>query len=451
MDQAKNQFTALANDMDDLARYGIEEAKRKGVESLQVTTDLKQEKRLVVESGAFSLANSTTTQDIHLTVHHEKRRGSASTNILAKANIDNALSTAIGMANFSVKDDALIFADSKIAPKAKSLDFLYDEALAEMELKELKDVMKDVLAILTKDKRVALDRLEMEISTSRDSLMNSRGVSQSELQTTVSWDFFAMARDGDEVSGFDYDDGFSFSKGFFREEAMHHAELFAKKIVKNLYPKKCTTYKGPVVFSPRAISDIFLNNWLYHMDGRQIMDGKSRWEKSIGEKVLSSKISIFDNPHDRRLIGATSYDSDGLPTKINPLLDKGVLQQHLHDCYSANRMGVASNSVAGGPFGLSIDVGTSSFERMIKDYKEILFVDRFSGNGDPITGDFSGVAKSSRLFINGEDTGPVMETSIAGNTFDLADEILSISDTAEIVGGYAHIPTMVVDGVSVHG
>ena len=76
-------------------------------------------------------------------------------------------------------------------------------------------------------------------------------------------------------------------------------------------------------------------------------------------------------------------------------------------------------------------------------------MDRFSGNCDPLTGDFSGVAKSSKLFVNGENRGPVVETMIAGNVFDLSNNIVAVGDRVETVSGQILCPTIVADGVTV--
>jgi PmbA protein len=82
---------------------------------------------------------------------------------------------------------------------------------------------------------------------------------------------------------------------------------------------------------------------------------------------------------------------------------------------------------------------------------DMLVVDRFSGNIDPIKGDFSGVAKSSRYFKNGQDHGAVAETMIAGNLFETLNSILAVSSITEDVSGSMQMPWMLVDGVSVTG
>ena len=88
---------------------------------------------------------------------------------------------------------------------------------------------------------------------------------------------------------------------------------------------------------------------------------------------------------------------------------------------------------------------------MMNARSELLVVDRFSGNIDPIKGDFSGVAKSSRYFKNGADQGAVSETMIAGNLFECLRQILAVSSITEDVSGAMQMPWALVDQVSVTG
>ena len=105
----------------------------------------------------------------------------------------------------------------------------------------------------------------------------------------------------------------------------------------------------------------------------------------------------------------------------------------------------------GGPFALRFYGGKTALQDMQKARSELLVIDRFSGNSDPLKGDFSGVAKSSRIFERGQDAGAVTETMIAGNFFEMAKNIAAISSTTEIVSGHAEMPWVLIDNVSVTG
>ena len=237
--------------------------------------------------------------------------------------------------------------------------------------------------------------------------------------------------------------------GSFRAAALKDMRRFLDTIIGNLHPKKCASYKGLVVLSPRALDELLLESWLYHMGGRQIMDGKSRWGGALGTQVISDKITFKDDVHNPLLEGATSFDADGMPTKPRVLIERGVLLHHMHDCYSAKKLATLPNGMAGAPFCPYIIAGDRPLADLLGARDELLLVDRFSGNSDPLTGDFSGVAKSSRLWRNGKKAIPVVETMIAGNAFDISQNIVGVSCELENVSGGMFAPYLLVDGVTV--
>ena len=393
-----DELERLAKAMTTVAEFGLQDALKKGADEVQISANASFRKRLVVENKEFSLANSLQTQNISIVLHKEHKKGSASVNSAEATSLAKAAEDALALASFSKADTSLAFAKATAAPRNTQLKFLYDGDLAEMDLAELQEGMTEVLAELSKDKRVALDRFEMGINVSYHTLLNSHGVHQVETQTMVNWDFLGMAVDGGEVSGMDYDGGFAFAKKGYLTAAVQEAAAFVKKVVKNLNPTRCNSYKGAIILSPRAVEEILIPTVLYHSSGRSVMDGKSRWQNALGTKVAAPLLTIVDDPHNARFSGATSFDGDGIPTRQNLIFDKGVLRMHLHDCYSARRLKVESTATSGGPFGLQVSGGHNTLQDLAGQQKELLYVDRFSGNCDPVTGSFSGVAKSIDRF-----------------------------------------------------
>lgn len=441
----------IAKTLDRLTDFALDTAKKLGADAIKIASGASFEKRLVVENKQFSLANSLDSRSFGLVVHKDQKKGSASINTVTEEGVKRAIESALALAKYSVPDENLTLPGVQLAPKAKPLDFLYDDSLAGVELGEIQAVMQEVLARLTRDKRVALDRYEMSVNVSYHGMANSLGVRQSERQTMATWSFFGMARDGEEVTGFDWDGSFALKRGDMLGKSMEDAGRFVDKIVKGLGPVKCPSYKGAVLLSPRAVQELIVGMIQYHVGGRQVMDGKSRWEKSLGEKVLSEHLTLRDHPHDPRFSGCTAFDGDGLPTAPRILLDKGVLKEHLHDCYSAKKCKAKPTGTSGGPFACEFTAGSTPLADLLAANGPLLLVDRFSGNEDPVKGDFSGVAKSSRLFQGGKDMGPVAETMIAGNFFEMARAVLAVSREAENVGGGFLSPYILFDGVSVSG
>lgn len=457
MTQIKQLVEQTQSGLTTLAETGLSEAKRLGADAAKIATSARWERRLVVEAGRYALANSLASRSLAIVVHKDHKKGSATVNSDNPGALSKAVADATALAAYSVPDEFLCMAKASEAPPAKPLDFLFDDHLAEVELEAIQSLMHEVLEILTRDKRVALDRFEMAADISLHGLFNSFGVRQSERQTMLSWSYMGMARDGEEVTSFDYDSGFAFDWRSSPERAKRDAAAFAQKILSFLKPRQCPSYKGAVLLSPRAVRELFADMMLYHMGGRQVMDAKSRWEQSLGQRVVSPLITVTDHPLDARFSGATSFDSDGLVTKTQTLVEQGILQQHLHDLYSANRTSarlgkaIKANGTAGAPFAMAFAPGSTSFADLVSGHNQLLMIDRFSGNSDPVKGDFSGVAKSSRLFIRGQDAGAVTETMIAGNFFEFAEKVLAVGNTLENVSGGFLSPYILVEGVSVTG
>lgn len=445
----KETLTRSGNALDTAALDILTYAKKRGADRAKISASATIERRLVIENKEFSLANTLETQKFGILVHKDQKKGSASLNNINSDSLKQSVDDALTLANFSVADPYLTMPDTTEAPTAKNLPFLFDDDLAERSLSDLQEFAQTVLTRLIRDKRVSLDKCEFSISATWHGLYNSLGMKQSEVQTALGWSYFGMAVDGDEVSGFDYDGRHAYKWDHSLALAIEDADKFCEKVVSNLRPGKSPTYKGQVLLSPRAVEEILLGTILYHASGSSVMDGKSKWNESIGKKVVSPLLTITDHPHDERFTGASAFDGDGLPTRNHAIIKHGVLNLHLHDCYSAKRSGTKSNACSGAPFAMIVAPGNGDLKSMRSARSEILLVDRFSGNIDPIKGDFSGVAKSSRLLTNGQDAGPVSETMIAGNLFEVLEQIVSISTTQELVSGAMLLPWILVDNVSV--
>jgi len=179
------------------------------------------------------------------------------------------------------------------------------------------------------------------------------------------------------------------------------------------------------------------------------MDGKSRWGEALGEAVASGIFSLVDDPTDLELSGATPFDAEGVPATRTSIIEQGNLRAHIDSCYTANRRGTQSTGHAGGLHGIHVLPGDKTVQELIDAGEQLVVVERFSGNVDDVTGDFSGVAKGSHYYQRGQHQFPLKETMIAGNFFDLLKNVRGISDEAIPYGNVYSAPYVLVDGVSV--
>ncbi|MBF0245771.1 MAG: hypothetical protein HQL31_10975, partial [Planctomycetes bacterium] len=201
--------------------------------------------------------------------------------------------------------------------------------------------------------------------------------------------------------------------------------------------------------NPSLTSEFLLDSLVYHILGCNIMDGKSRFEHALEKKVTAENFSLRDHPHDTELNSCTAFSGEGVPTRPMALLEKGVLKAHLDSVYSARRRGTTPTGNGSGPFAPILEPGPSTLDTLRASSSIIIEPSRFSGNIDPLTGDFSGVAKGAQLYKNGKHAGPVTEVMIAGNVFEMLSGELLFGDRQYTDGGCYRLPYVVVDGVSV--
>lgn len=95
--------------------------------------------------------------------------------------------------------------------------------------------------------------------------------------------------------------------------------------------------------------------------------GNAIWRKSSyllgreGTEVASSLVSIVDNPLIARAPGSRPYDGEGLASRKNVVVEKGVLRTYLCDSYSARKLGRESTGSAARGGSAGVSCSTSNF------------------------------------------------------------------------------------------
>jgi PmbA protein len=77
--------------------------------------------------------------------------------------------------------------------------------------------------------------------------------------------------------------------------------------------------------------------------------------------------------------------------------------------------------------------GTSNVDKLVSEMKKGIVVSRFSGNVNPINGDFSGVVKGGNLVERGNIVHAVKEVMVAGNIFSALKNLDGVSKERKII------------------
>jgi len=417
-----------------------------GADEAAVTAQRERVTHIHYEKNDFSISTTNERQSFGVTVHADRRKGRAATNERGEAALAETARRALTLAKPSVPDEHLCLPGPQ-APR--TLPGRWDPRLAELAAAPLHELAAAFTAAAREDARITLDGATLTARAAEEVLVNSRGLSVSDRATRLSWSLMGMAKTADEVTSFDYDAGGAWSWEEAAGRPEDAARRLAAKLTACLGARKGESYRGCVLLSPAAASELILEVLEFHVSGRQIMDGKSRWGDSLGEAVAAANLTVTDDPFDMSLGGATPHDGEGVATRPLVLIEDGVLKAHIDSIYTAKRRGTASTGHEGGLHGPVIAPGEHPREVLLAEADKLVVVERYSGNADPVTGDFSGVAKGSHWVERGERVHPLAETMIAGNVFEMLKSVVALSDASEPVFAAYRAPWILVDGISV--
>jgi PmbA protein len=387
-----------------------------------------------------------------------QRMGFAYVNRKEGAALDEAIDDALHIARASPPDAA----HKLVEPlPLRPVGGLCDPAVAALTADEVVALARRLLiAAKERDGRASVDSGSVSSQAGTAAIATSNGIAAADVDAAISWGLFGMAVEqkkggGTEVSSFDHvNDAARFLVDVDVDAA---GRKFAEQVVKLLRPKKGHSKKGAALFSADSFEEIFLGALLSAIDGDTVFKGKSRLKGKLGERIASKGFAVVDDGALAGGLASGAFDREGLPHRRTVLVGDGILHHFMYDGKAAARAGTRPTGHAGGsarslpgivPTNLRVAPGNFGDDELLRRLGEGLWIGRFSGNVDEVSGDFSGVAKGSFWVKNGKKTTPVQETLIAGNVYDLFNRIDAMGSTLHR-NMTTLCPEVLVDGVTV--
>jgi PmbA protein len=214
-----------------------------------------------------------------------------------------------------------------------------------------------------------------------------------------------------------------------------------------------------VIFTPRGVASALMSPLISAFNGKVVFDGASPLKDKLGIQAFDKNFSLWDDATVPYHVASYPCDDEGVPGQRTSLVDRGVVSHFIYDLQTAalaNTQSTGNGERHGGmpspsPSSLIMDKGDTSFSDMIKDVKEGLMVDTLIGaeQGNILNGDFSGNVLLGYKIENGEITGRVKDTMVAGNVYQLLKQIEAIGKDARWVEGFLMAPYLYCSGLSV--
>jgi PmbA protein len=414
-----------------------------------------------VRKGEPELVEEAGTRAAGLRVIQGRRVASTSTSDLTDAGIERFVADAIELVALSQEDPFAGPADPKLLcdPSAVPNLDLYDPAGGSVDAERAIAVAKEAEA--------AAFAFDPRISNSEGATFGRTAGGVAMVLSSGFRAAYAGSYQSLSVVSVAADEGGKNRRGYHWTARRHLSELdpaaevgreAARRTLRKLGARTVRTCEVPVVFDPDAARSI-----LGLLAG--CVMGSAIWRKSSylvgreGSRVASDLVTVVDDPLIVRAPGSRSFDGEGLASRKNVVVEKGVLRTFLCDSYSARKLGRESTASASRGGGAGVGPGTTNFvlqptgdsnDAIVKGTRSGLYVTEMMGFGfNPVTGDFSRGA-SGFWIEGGELAYPVSEVTISLNVDDLWQRIDAVGSDLDMRTATAS-PTIRVAKMTVAG
>jgi PmbA protein len=338
------------------------------------------------------------------------------------------------------------------------------------------DLWRDELIAVTTDEKVAI-ALDLERATkaadarvrnvesssygdslSEAAIANSLGVEAATRRTSCGASSVAIADDGT---------GPQTGYGYVAGRAL--ADLDLDSVPRDAATRACRLLGArpvpgrrlPIILDPLVTRSV-LGVLSSAFNGESVLKGRSLFAGRAGEQIGAPSVTVLDDPTDVRASGASTYDSEGVPTRINTLIDAGVLHGFLQNVYTGRRSGAGTtgSAVRGytstpgvGVRALRLEPGAKYPEAIMAAVPEALYVQSVSGlhsGTNPISGDFS-VGAEGLMVRGGDFAEPVREVTIASTLQRMLLDIAEVGADLTFLPGAVAGMTVLLSEMTVSG
>jgi PmbA protein len=313
----------------------------------------------------------------------------------------------------------------------------FDQSIAELPIPRLAEIGQEIVDLILQVEPDAQVNVELERGVQRLSLRNQAGAAVEVRRSPLSM-FFEISRvKGDDVLiMFDV-----VGTTLWEDDYLASARRLAEKL--KLAQKSASIQSGrmPVLFAPNGALVLGFPLML-GLDGKNVYTHTSPMAGKIGDKLFDDSITIVDDPTVDGRFASAPYDDEGVAHRRNVLVERGVLRGFLYDLKTAAQAGVepTGNGSRGlfsppapAPTNLMFEAGETPLAEMIASIDEGLLVENplGLGQGNVLSGAFSNTLGLAFKIEKGEIVGRVKDVSIAGNVYDLLQNVAAVSRETE--------------------
>lgn len=427
-----------------LVAYG----RKHGASQIEVAIEEGRERNVFVFEGEVQNLTESGTRGVAIRVFVDGKAANASSSDLAEATLTSLVDGAIARARLGSADPFAGLPELEpVRVKAEELG-LYDPAIAELATERMIERARELEAVGLGDRRIHRS-LGATVATREESriLVNSQGFASSFRRSGISCNVGFQTGEGQNLVQEYWSDASRRLADL--EPAEKVARTAVQRTVRLVGARPVPTQKVPMVLEP-PMTAWMLGFLAQCVAGASIARRQSLFVDRLGRQVGGELVDIVDDGLLKGGLGTEPFDGEGVPCRLVPVVEKGVLRNYLLDTYWGRKLKLRSTGNAGGPNNLYWKAGTSTPAEIVGSVDRGLLLTGTIGLGlMPTTGDMS-VGAFGLWIEKGEIVHPVAEVTISGNLGELLQGVQMVGNDLVLRDTIAG-PTIKVAEITVGG
>lgn len=369
-----------------------------------------------------------------------KRMGLASTNRMEPADIRRAVDQACGIARLQRENKDFVSLPGPRPDPALPAG-MYVEGTAKFTAKQRAEQVRGICNLAVRHRTSAFGALSTGVSET--AVANSLGVTRYAAATDAYLNTVVMT-----------DTGAGYGQGAHRDvdrlDFQGIGRRAVRKAVDSRNPSDLKPGRYTVVLEDTAVYTLLEFLGYTGFSARAVQEGRSFMGGRFGKRIMDPRITIVDDPGDRRGF-AFPFDFEGVPKRKVVLVEKGVARNVVYDSMTAGRekresTGHAMPAPAYHPMAenLVMAPGDTPLRKMVESTRRGVYVTRFHYVNliDPMEVSITGMTRDGTFLIeNGKITKPVKNLRFTVSVLKCLNSLAAVGDRSELVsepGGYGH-------------
>ena len=431
----------------------IDYAKSKGIDECEAVSVKRKIITIRITDSQIAEAKQNQEESIGIRIFHTKKISSAQTSILE--NFKNSIDQALELSNLTKSKP--FWRSLPFEFKKRSLEGVFDEKLKEITGSQASDIAQSMIDSSENPKINSISGA-LNIVSEEFTISNTNNLRCTDDATYISGTINADSNEGNlPVSGI----GQASCRTLDNFSPKQIGEDAKNMCINSINPQQCEFDTCSVIFEPYSVGEILSFVLSSNFNRKTYSEKRSCFSEKIDDVIAAENFSLIDDPHSPEGVGSKSFDDEGVPTKILPLIENGVFKNVYSDSYNAFKENKESSGNAlrpGSPMGrsaepipvlgthnLRIKNGNFSRDEIIKETKKGILIGRlwYTYAVNPIKGDFSCTARSGiRIIQDGEIKNPGKPVRIVHNITNLLRNISAIGNNARNVLQWASLPSI---------